>query len=63
VAVFEGVVGWGDIGRLGETEPGGLEVHDLYEVEIAGVIEDGRAGEGLEAGGAGDVVDVGVTRR
>ena len=59
-AVFEGVVGLRDL-RGGDAEPSSLEAHHLDQREIARVVEDGRAGERLEAGGAGDMVDVGVS--
>jgi len=58
-ALFEGVVGRVDFGG-GHAEPAGLHIHHLHQGKIAGVVEDGRAGEFLEAGGAGDVVDVSV---
>ncbi len=52
-------VGRGDVGG-GNAEPAGLEVHHADEREVELVVEDGRAGEGLEMFGAGDVIDVGV---
>ena len=58
-AVFEGVVGRVDVGG-GHAEPTGLHVHHLDQGKIAGIVEDGRAGQLFQAGGAGDVVDVGV---
>ena len=53
------VVGSRDLGG-GDAEPARLEVHDVDHGEVELVVEDGGAGEGFEAGGAGDVVDVGV---
>ena len=58
-AVLEGVVGGGD-GGGGDAKPAGLNVHHFDQREIVLVVEDGSAGELLEAMGAGDVVDVGV---
>ena len=51
--------GLGDLGG-GDAEPAGLDVHHLDQRQVARVVEDGRAGELLEAVGSGDVVDVGV---
>ena len=59
LAVFEVVVGGGDLGR-GDAEPAGLHVHHLDQGEIELVVEDGGAGEAFELQGSGDVVDVGV---
>jgi hypothetical protein len=59
LAVLEGVVGGGD-GGGGDAEPAGLNVHHFDQGEIVLVVEDGSAGELLEAMGSGDVVDVGV---
>jgi hypothetical protein len=59
LAVVEGVVGGGD-GGGGDAEPAGLNVHHFDQGEVALVVEDGGAGELLEAVSAGDVVDVGV---
>jgi len=47
-------------GGGGDAEPGGLNVHHFDLGEVVLVVEDGGAGELLEAVGAGDVVDVGV---
>ena len=58
-AIFEGVVGGGD-GGGGDAEPAGLNVHHFDQREIVLVVEDGSAGELLEAMGARDVVDVRV---
>jgi hypothetical protein len=58
-AVVEGVVGRGDFGG-GDAEPAGLDGHDFDLSDVVLVVEDGGAGELLEAEGAGDVVDVGV---
>ncbi len=58
-AIFEGVVGGRD-GGGGDAEPAGLNVHHFDQREIVLVVEDGGAGELLEAMGAGDVVDVSV---
>ena len=59
LAVVEGVVGRADFGG-GTPEPAGLDVHHLDQREVVLVVEDGRAGEGLEARGPGDVIDVRV---
>ena len=59
LAVFEGVVGAVD-GGGGDAEPAGLDVHHLDQGQVVLVVEDGGAGELLEAVGSGDVVDVGV---
>jgi len=58
-AVGEVVVGRGDLGE-GDAEPAGLDVHHLDEGKVVLVVEDGGAGELLEALGSGDVVDMGV---
>jgi len=58
-AVVEGVVGVSDDGG-GDAEPAGLNVHHFDQGQVLPVIEDGGAGELLEAVSAGDVVDVGV---
>ncbi len=58
-AVLEVVVGGRDGGR-GDAEPAGLNVHHFDQREIVLVVEDGSAGELLEAMGARDVVDVRV---
>jgi hypothetical protein len=60
LAVVEGVVGGGD-GGGGDAEPAGLNVHHFDQGQVALVVEDGGAGELLEAVSAGDVVDVGVS--
>ena len=58
------VVGGAEVGRQdfrgGDVDPAGLGIHHGDEGEIELVVEDGRAGDGLELLGAGDVVDVGV---
>ena len=59
LAVLEVVVGCGD-GGGGDAKPAGLNVHHLDQREIVLVVEDGGAGELLEAMGSCDVVDVGV---
>jgi len=59
LAVVEGVIGVGD-GGGGDAEPGGLNVHHFDLGEVVFVIEDGGAGDLLEAVGSGDMVDVGV---
>ena len=59
LAVVEGVVGRVDFGG-GAAEPSGLDVHHLDQREVVLVVEDGRAGEGLETRGTCDVVDVSV---
>ena len=59
LAVVEGVVGRADF-RGCHAEPSCLDVHHLDQREVVLVVEDGRAGEGLEAGCTGDVVDVSV---
>ena len=56
----EELVGRGDLGS-GNAEPAGLDVHHADQGKIVLVVEDGGAGELLEALGAGDVVDVGVS--
>jgi hypothetical protein len=58
-AVLESVVGSRDGGGW-DAEPAGLNVHHFDQGEILLVVEDGGAGELLEAMGSGDVVDVGV---
>ncbi len=58
-AVGGAEVGGGDVGG-GDAEPAGLGVHHADEREVELVVEDGCAGDGFEALGAGDVVDVGV---
>jgi hypothetical protein len=58
-AVVEGVVGVFD-GGGGDTEPGGLLVHDFDLGEVVLVTEDGGSGELFEAMGASDVINVGV---
>jgi hypothetical protein len=58
-AVVEGVVGVGN-GGSGNAEPVGLNVHHFHQGQVVLVVEDGGAGELLEAVGAGDVIDVGV---
>ena len=59
LSVVEGVVGLGD-GGGGDAEPAGLNVHHFHQGQVVLVVEDGGAGELLEAVGAGDVIDVGV---
>ena len=59
LAIFERVI-WGWDGGGGDTEPASLNVHHFDQREVVLVIENGRAGELLEAMGSGDVVDVGV---
>ena len=51
--------GLGD-GGGGDAEPAGLNVHHFDQGEVVLVVEDGGAGELLEAVGSGDVIDVGV---
>jgi hypothetical protein len=58
-SVFEGGVGGKDFGR-GDSDPGGLLVHDVKLGQVVLVEEDGSAGGFFETGGAADVVDVGV---
>jgi hypothetical protein len=58
-ALFEGVVRVFH-GRRGDAEPGGLNIHHLYQGQVLLVIEDGGSGEALEAISSGDVVDVSV---
>ena len=58
-AVVEGVVRSVDGGGW-YAEPAGLDVHHFDQRQVVLVVEDGCAGELLEAMGAGDVVDVGV---
>jgi hypothetical protein len=58
-AVFEGGVGGQDFGR-GDAEPGGLLVHYGELGQVVLVEENGCACGFFEAGGAADVVDMGV---
>ena len=58
-ALVQAVVGRQDLGG-GHAQPAGLDVHHLDQRKVARVVEDGGAGEALQARGAGDVVDVGV---
>jgi len=58
-AVLQGVVGRVDF-RGGHVEPSGLHIHHLHQGKIARIVEDWRARELFETGGAGDVVDVSV---
>ena len=59
LAILEGVVRGGD-GGGGDAEPASLNIHHFDQREIVLVVEDGGAGELLEAMGPGDVVYVGV---
>ena len=58
-AVLEGVVGRVDFGGV-HAQPAGLHVHHFDQRKVARVIEDGGAGDLLEAGGSGDVIDMRV---
>jgi hypothetical protein len=58
-AFVEGVVGIVD-GGCGDAKPLSLNVHHFDLSEVVLVVEDGCAGDLLEAVGSGDVVDVGM---
>ncbi len=59
LAVVEGVVRSVN-GGGGHAEPAGLDIHHFDQRQVVLVVEDGGAGELLEAMGSSDVVDVGV---
>ncbi len=59
LTVGEGSVRRRDL-RRGDSEPGSLNVHHLYQGKVVLVVEDGGAGEALEVLGPRNVVDVGV---